>query len=253
MDKARVLVFGAGKTGKTKNFCETAPGPVLLMNFDNYGWSSITKRKVELLKDKFSAVTPNLEQGAEKVFVRDYSQFAAQVKLDSTDEMNITPITDFILDINWLATLGRSSMFGTIVVDPITMWDTCINSFVGGKNSQTVLRIQDWGQAASKKEQIINFVCSMPTNVVFIGHEEHVSDKISGQITILPLATGKTQAKLPMLFSQVVYSEVVNDAQGKHKFQLRTQPFGMVKGLGLRWPQDRPAVVENSWKGLFGI
>lgn len=251
MDKARVLVIGAGKSGKTKNMCETAPGPVLLLNFDNAGWQSITKRKVELLDKRVSERLPTL-LAESTVYVRDYSKFAKQIKLAADDEQSIEPITDFIMDVNWLAnnTVGG---FATLVIDPITMWDTCINSFVGGKNSQTVLRIQDWGQAAMKKEQIINFICSMQVNVVFIGHEEYVSDKLSGQISILPLATGKTQAKLPMLFSQVVYAIVEPDAQGKATFKLRTQPFGQVKWLGLRWPQDRPAVVENSWKGIFGV
>lgn len=252
MNHARILEFGPPKTGKTKNMAETAPGPVCLMNFDRAGWESITARPIRLmtstefrakLLDR-SSVWPE-----DEVTVLDYSIAAREIGLSEKAQMVVDPISSFIQDFN---AIFRNCPFKLTMVDPITMWDTAVNSFIGGKNNADTLQIQHWGQAAVKKLEIINCVNSLPCHTAFIAHEEYVSDKLSGETTILPLSSGKVQAQLCMLFSQVVYSQVNSDGRGGLKYQLRTQPFGLVKGIGLRWPQNRPATVDNNWKGIFG-
>lgn len=246
----RMLEFGAPKTGKTSSM-GTYPGPVCLMNFDVDGFSSIhTKKTLVLPSVEFQK---QLKEGVtfkeDEVIVLDYSSLATAIQLGKDRPMTVTAIKNFIDDVN---VLFKHCPFKTVVVDPVTMWDGAVNDFIAGMNSVTQLQIQHWGQAAKKKEEIINCINSLPTHTIFLAHEDTEKDELTGQIRVIPFVTGQMKNKIGMMFSQFVYATTEAKPDGTNRYVLWTQPKGIVRGIGVRWPQGTAPVVDNNFASLFG-
>ena len=245
----KALEFGAPKTGKTKNTVETCPKPALIFSFEAGGTDCVTAIPITgMTSGDFRAKMVAKSKDWPAVTVLEYLPGAKRIGEGKTETFDKSRLEAFIKDFNLLF---DHMPFRTVIADSFTGMDTVSMAFILGLNKADTAQIQHYGQLQTKKEAIISALMSLPCNVVVLAHEEAQKDELTGAIRILPFGTGKFQEKMGMYFSQVVYRTVSTDTQGNPKYEVWTAPRGLVKGLGLRFPQGKKPVVGPTWKDIY--
>jgi hypothetical protein len=246
MKLVKELRFGRPKTGKTRNVVDTYPRPLLLFNFDPQGWESV-KTPVSLIGSE--AFRKKLEKEGEtwpEVTVLDYSTKVGKVGLDQYRTSSSIPLMTFIRDLNAL----EKCPFKTVVLDSLTSRSDLIWEFVANLNSVRKLEFQHWGMIQSKAMEIDQALLSLSCHTVLIAHEGTQKDEITGEIRVLPLTFGKYAEQIGMVFSQVLYATTELE-KGRVRYVVYTAPKGLIRGIGVRWP-DLPPVVGPTWGDLYG-
>lgn len=109
----------------------------------------------------------------------------------------------------------------------------------------------DYGPQMNAFRNIMRSLMSCGARGVFLtGHLDTVKDETTGRVTDRPLLTGRLRTTVPLLFSDMLLTEVLVDAQGKTaKYTVRTRPN--TRMTGLRTASKEVGVVEDvtiDWK-----
>lgn len=254
MQYIRELTYGAPKTGKTANKGDTYPTPMLILNTDPGGPDSISKRKVDIISSAdFRVAMSGKQENWSEVTVLDYSSRKGALGFTQFVTPNRSVMDDFIQDVNALTAFMP---FKTVMLDSWTGMDAIVMDFIWALNGQSMgalsqYTLQYYGQLGKKKEEIIGVLLALPTNVVVIAHEETVKDEMVGSLQIVPAGTGKLQQTMGKYFSQVLHSNTEMGKDGKPRFIIETVSKDLVKGIGMRFPQGRPPVVDHNWKAIY--
>jgi hypothetical protein len=244
----RELVFGPPKSGKTYGR-GSYPKPLLLLNTDPGGWQSIVGPTLEVIESeefikRMSAETETWPQ----VTVLDFSRREVKISPTQFATPDRSMMSEFITCVN---KLYEFLPFKTVVMDGWSGLDSITIEFVLALNAKLSMEIQHWGQLHKKKEEVISALLSLPCHVSVIAHEGWDRDEIIGSVRALPLGSGKFQESMGKFFSQMLYSTAIAGSDGKPKFVVYTSPKDLVKCVGMRWPQNRPVICENSWEALY--
>jgi hypothetical protein len=204
----KVAIFGQPKSGKSW-FAATAPGPILVYDFDERG-ASIAGREnvfVKTMVDR-DPLRPTAWQQLET----DLSTFKA-AKIKGTP----LPAT-FVFD---SVTYMRKALENAIFYDSPNL---CSSIKIGGRSVKIGRSFDYINAVVGNMEYMINSFAALG-NVVFVYHETAEKDKVrskgleivyTGRMTIDPNYLAKTLS----LFNEVFHIEVTKEG----KYEITTQP-----------------------------
>jgi len=82
----------------------------------------------------------------------------------------------------------------------------------------------DYGPQMIAFTNVVRTLMSMGKTIYMTGHLEMRQDELTKRIYRQPMLTGRLRAKIPLLFSDVLVSNVSTDSKGSVQYQLQTVP-----------------------------
>lgn len=246
--KVKELVYGPPKTGKTLGR-STYPKPLLFLNLDPDGWTSIDSN-VEVLEPEQALTRLKSKTPPPKpITVIDFSS-AKMMKLQESlhSAPSRAPVTQLIRCVNAVI---DSNPFATVVLDSWTGYDSMLMEFILDMDGKQTPLIQHYGMLTRKKEEMVLALLSLDCHVSIVAHETSQKDELTGTVRILPAGMGSFQESMGKYFSQILYSTVEVGASGNRKYVVWTAPKQLVRIVGLRFPQGVPPVVDNNWNEIY--
>lgn len=242
--------IGPYKSGKTKNVLESYPKPLLLLNFDVQGYTCVDPKLLDFIKSSDWLIAPATWLPTKDITVIDYSTLTPKLTLNPFRAYEQGTGMSLLTDVNKLFDFCP---FKTVVIDSFTGLNDVMLRFVCAINKITYIDQGSWGQISGKSLEIINYMCaSLKAHLVVIMHEHFEKAELTGEIRILPAAYGKSREEVGKIVSQLFYSIVEKNAKGGFDYKVRTKDFGLMKGLGARFPQDLPEVCPATFEGIYG-
>lgn len=186
----RFLVYGQSGSGKTYSL-RTAKKPLFVDSFDPGGsvvLSDLIEKGQAVVRSEFELEDPKHPSSFEKWD-------------KAFDE---------------LEKAGVAGQFGTYVLDSATTWgQACLNYVMkkagraGGTPQQN-----DWYPQMVLMEAGIRRIFALPCDVIFICHDDVQKDEIVGKLSRAPMLTGKSKTRIPLLFSEIYYSDSKRSSKG---------------------------------------
>lgn len=192
----RVLLYGGTGTGKTYSL-RTFKLPLFVDSFDPGG--SVCLK--DFVKDGKAIVRSEFE-------VEDWDSPSAFDKWDRGFDAVVRT--------------GVFEQVGTYCLDSATTWAQAALNVVLKANGRAgkVPHQNDWYPQMVLIEKSLRNIMNLPCDVVFICHDDAVKDEMTGGLSRLPLLTGKLSKRIPLLFSEMYYSQVVRSSKGaEYKWQ----------------------------------
>jgi len=257
--------FGPPKTFKTGSVVGTYPRPLLLLNCDEGGYDIFPHKgeKVpasfipfEVYAEDITVIKPEdidtyCKTSAEKlppVTVIDVVDMTKKRMMTEfyVPTANSGPLNDFVRCVNKLVTIGCP--WRTVVVDSVTGLNEMVLSHVAATNQAILADPRKWAPlAGGKVAQMIGVMTSLPSHFVCIFHESYRENEKAQDFRVSPIVHSQIRDRIGGLFSQWFYQIKEN---GKPK--IRTTDFGLVKGIGVRWPLNLPEVCGPTYKEIYG-
>ena len=189
-----MVIWGPSGSGKT-TLAATAPRPILWLNFDPDGTSSLMDQKEIMIAD-FSTQKPNI---VEKF--KNESCAGLRDMLETSDVKTI--VFDSITSFNEMALKQ-----GVALTNGASMEAPTLQGYMK-RNSFTMQGVMN----------VIKLTASKNINLIFIAHEDAPQkDEITGQMLVSILVGGKLQSEIPIKLSEVWHLE---DDGKKRKITIR--------------------------------
>ncbi len=121
---------------------------------------------------------------------------------------------------------GFFDQYDTIIFDSCTTFLDIIMDRVltiNGRPGQWPNQ-DDYGPQMVTFTNIVRSACSLGKNLYFTGHVEIMKDEISNRVFQTPILTGKLKAKIPLLFSEILFFEAQADTKGQVEYTVQTKP-----------------------------
>jgi hypothetical protein len=251
--------FGAPKTWKTGSILGNAakgiksyPQPIGVLEFDPGGHEVCPDVKLENVisaaefekrwkgyKEKPTDPVPNIT-------IIDLS-FKALKDLEDT-YLPSKDAVSFKETVKVINLLRQYCPFKTILVDPVTELSNAIYRHQAVENVGSLADARKWaGNIGAKVQQVIEYVCALPCNAVFLFHTEIVTVEETKRIYEQPMVYSKLRDYVGGKFTQYFYQQVINGAP-----KLRTKPFELVSGIGCRWPTFTTETVDPTFEAIYG-
>ena len=127
--------------------------------------------------------------------------------------------------------LLKECPYKTVVFDTVTnLTDIIMNrvTAMNGRGGQTP-QLQDYFVLTSDMKQLVYRCKAWPCHVLFIAHEHVLQDDNTGVLRSVPLTTTKLASRLPGMFNEVYYTDVI--AKGsENQYRILTGVKGYKKG-----------------------
>lgn len=205
-ENIRFLVYGQSGSGKTYSL-RTAKKPIFVDSFDPGG----------------SVVLSDLIEKGEAVVRSDF---------ENEDAKHPRAFEAWDKAFDELERAQVMQKFGTYCLDSATTWgQACLNYVMkkagraGGTPQQN-----DWYPQMVLMEAGIRRIFSLPCDVIFICHDDVQKDEILGKMTRAPMLTGKAKTRIPLLFSEIYYSDSKRSSKGtEYVWQLQRDNTNQAK------------------------
>ncbi|MCW4026078.1 MAG: ATP-binding protein, partial [Candidatus Bathyarchaeota archaeon] len=86
----------------------------------------------------------------------------------------------------------------------------------------------DWGPQMTTFANVVRTATSLDKTLMFTGHVEITQDDLTSRVYQTPILTGKLKAKIPLLFSEVLFFECTTDMKGNSIYTVQTKPDRMM-------------------------
>lgn len=202
----RFIIYGQSGTGKTFSL-RTARKPLFIDSFDPGG----------------SVVLADLIQKGEAII---------RTEFENEDPKNPSAFAKWDYSLDAIEKSGLMARFGTYVLDSATTWgQACLNLVMqkagraGGTPQQN-----DWYPQMVLMEAGIRRIFKFPCDIIFICHTDVQKDEIIGKLTRSPALTGKSKTRIPLLFSEVYYSDTKRSSKGtEYYWQMQSDATNQAK------------------------
>lgn len=205
-DRNSFLIYGPSGTGKTFSL-HTARKPIWVDSFDP-GGSVVLNDMIEkgeaVVRTEFEEENPKLPTA--------FSRWDAA--LESREKA------------------GLMQHFATYVLDSATTWGQACLNYVLHKAGRSggVPQQNDWYPQMVLMEAGIRRIFKYPCDIIFICHNDILKDEIIGKVNRSPMLTGKTKTRIPLLFSEVYYSDTKRTSKGtEYTWQLQSDSTNQAK------------------------
>ena len=211
-----ILVYGPIGTGKS-SLIVTCRQPIYVFSFDPGGTKLAAMEKLE------SEGRAILDTQYEVEDMKHPTAFAA---FDRTcDEMDKA---------------GAWPSIGTVAVDSLTtLCDATMNFILKkeGRAGQTP-QIQDYLILQTMLGQVVRRLSALPCDFVLTGHINVIQDQLTSRIMTALAIPGRNPEKIPVLFDEVLYSDVTVDAKKNVTYRLQLQGDGKHRTSTRRFSGD---------------
>jgi hypothetical protein len=159
---------------------------------------------------------------------------------------NAAPMRLFVNVVNTIVTEGCP--WATVVVDSVSGLNDIILSFISSTNAAILSDPRKWaGLAGGKVAQMMGVITSLPCHCVFIFHEALKDNEKTGDTFVRPLVPSQFRDRVGGLCSQWLYACKVNGVP-----KVRTTDYGLVNGIGCRWPHELEPLCGPSFQDIYG-
>ena len=217
--KHRILALGDTGSGKTSQIL-TLPGKKFAYLFDPNALLSLRGHDVdyeEILPSTVSAAASSLSKGkgdrrgtvGSDVYLQFESEFDERLK------------SDFFSPYDWIC-FDSSTTLLDLIMDRILS----INGRFGQWPNQ-----DDYGPQMIAFINICRTVTGMGKGIYMTGHLETKQDQVTQKISTRPMMTGRLVGKIPLLFSDVFYTDAALDDKGHVNYRIQTVPSGTNRNI----------------------
>lgn len=224
--KHRILMLGDTGSGKTTQIL-SLPGKKFIYLFDSNALLSLRGFDVdyeEILPSTVSAAASSLSKskGDHRVTVASdvFQQF------EQTFDQRLQG--GFFDPYDWIGFDSSTTLLDLIMDRVLT---------INGRFGQWP-QMDDYGPTMIAFTNICRTCTGLGKSIYFTGHLETKQDEVTKKITNRPMMTGRLVNKIPLLFSDIFYTDAQLDEKGKIAYRIQTVPDGMnrtirtsIKGL----------------------
>lgn len=194
-----ILLYGGYGTGKSSTLA-TARLPIYIFSFDPGG----TKLKVlQDLKAKGYAIL--------------------DTEYEDEDAKNPKAFRAFDSTFQEMKKANAFKLFGTVAIDSLTLFVDAAMNFIlqkEGRKGQTP-QIQDYYVLQNLLGQVFREFCNLPCDFILTGHITTDKDDVTGRMITSLLVPGKNAQRIPVLFDEVILTEMSQDAKKNTIYQVR--------------------------------
>jgi hypothetical protein len=243
--------FGPPKSFKTGAVVGTYPRPLLVLSFDVGGTDIIREPITFIPHNELNAVCALPSDKISPLSVVDLSSLNNQALTSAYQPVPDT--TTFPATISCVNALTNRCPWKTVVIDTVTGLSDCIWGHQSATNAPALADPRKWaGNIGMKVKQVIDRTNQIQAHTVFIFHSEVIKDETTSAIGEQPMVYSKLRDCIGGLFSQFFYAFTDVSTKGQPQAWVRTQPFGLIKGIGVRWPADLPNVCGATFQAIYG-
>lgn len=132
-----------------------------------------------------------------------------------------------------------------VFIDSITEIQKACKDWIMEKSGRD-MEMRDWGTLANKIERMVRSFRDLPMHVNVTALEESETDKLTGEMRVLPALQGSVQRQLPAYFDLVLYcfaKEIGEGEDKKIKHHVLTRNSG--KYIGKDRSGKLPSVIQD--------
>lgn len=240
--------FGAPKTGKTYSVVSTYPKPLIVLNFDEGGLDGILEPITYVKPTELETYCKKDRKDLPPICCVDFCDTQKKtITQQYVPTANDVPFQEFIKAANLLVTSGCP--WQTVVLDSITGVTDIILSHISKTQMAAMQDPRKWASMAGGKiAQIMGAITSLDAHAVFIFHETQKENEKTSVTSIRPLVHSQFRDRVGGLLSQWFYACKENG-----KYMIRTSDYGLVTGIGARWPQNLAEKISPpDFKNIYG-
>jgi hypothetical protein len=225
----KIFLMGDTGSGKTSQFL-TLPGRKFIYLFDPNALLSLEGHDLdyeEFYPDVLPLnITPLAKDGRKDTSKLKDTGSDLYVKWEEHFEKRAE--SGFFDQYDWLG-LDSFTTFSDMVMDRVLT--------LNGRSGQWPQQ-DDYGPQMNAISKVVRTATNLGCGLFCTGHTDVMQDDLTKRIYRLPLLTGRLRKKIPLLFSEVMYTEAAPDGKGGTDFTVMTKPDRMtgtirvsVKGL----------------------
>ena len=227
LTKKKILLLGDTGSGKTTQFL-TLPGKKFIYLFDPNAILSLQGYDIdyeELMPTTVSAAVSSLSKGKGS----DHrSTTTSDVFSRFEREFDERLTSGFFEAYDWIGFDSATTLLDLIMDRVLT-----INGRFGQWPNQ-----DDYGPQMIAFINLCRTVTGMNKGLFMTGHIEAKQDQVTQKISNRPMMTGRLAGKIPLLYSDVLYTDSAIDDKGHVAYRVQTVPDGLNR------------IVRTSIKGL---
>ncbi len=198
-DTFNILIYGDYGTGKS-TILSTCRLPIYVYSFDPGG----TKLKaLQHLRDEGLAVLDTVYEDEDNKKPKAFRAF------DKTHEE--------------MKKAGAYELFGTVAIDSLTTFHAAVMNFILQRENRpsTIPQIQDYLILQTLLGQMFREFCNLPCDFILTGHLTTDKDEVTGRMITSLLVPGQNSVKVPVLFDEVLLTNVEMDAKKNPTYSVR--------------------------------
>ena len=213
----KFLVLGATGTGKTSQLL-TLPGKKFAYLFDpnailtlrghDIDYEEFYPANLSLDVRSLSSVSGSTEKKGDKLM----GKRSSEIYLNWEKDFDSKLASGFFDSYDVIAVDSCTTLLDLIMDRILT-----INGRPGSWPQQ-----DDYGPQMMTFTNIVRTLTGMGKMIYFTGHLELEKDELSQTIYRIPVMTGKLKSKIPLLFSDILATDVSNDGKGKVTYTIQT-------------------------------
>lgn len=163
-------------------------------------------------------------------------------------EIDYSPIRKFEdMEQAFLELKNGKHPYTAIGIDSLTEIQKVCMDHIMETQKREQMEMRDWGTLAMKIERMVRSFRDLPMHVIVTALEESETDKLTGEVRVLPALKGSVQQQLPAYFDEVFYcyaKEITHDdGKKEHKHYILTRNSG--KFIGKDRSGKLPAVMVD--------
>ena len=222
-DSFNILLYGPVGTGKS-SILATCRQPVYIASFDPGG------TKLPVLEQMQAEGKAFLDTDYEAEDIKRPRAMAAFEK--TYDKMEKE---------------GVFSSLGTFAIDSLTTFGDALMNYITKREGRagTTPQIQDYLVQQTMLQQMFRKMCALPCDFVVTGHISTDKDEVTGRMVTSLLIPGKAAAKVPVLFDEVLISNVEMDSKKIPTYTIRLVGDAKYKTSTRRFSGDKFEAFEK--------
>ena len=252
-----VLLVGPPGEGKTTAAC-TAPGPILVADFDN------KLHKMENLRHRLR--TKENPTGDIIQVAMDYPLSEMGLRRLATDknEMGTKQVITaqpkgYLKFVELVENLQKNNYvydgvkINSFVLDSYTTMQEHLKRLITSSNERTAMSLPLYGVLLANLEEVNNTLIRFPINVLILAHQKVDKDELTGKIRYKIFCEGQMSDKIGKEFEEIYYMQktiIGSGANATAKYEMMTIGDGM---RDCRTSRKLGALVEPDFCKIYGI
>lgn len=256
------LLVGPPGEGKTTAAC-TAPGPILVADFDN------KLHKMENLRGRLRtkenpngdiiqvAIDTPLSQMGLRRLATDKNEMGTKEVISAQPKgyLQFVELVENLQKNSYMYTVEGTApvQVGSFVLDSYTTMQEHLKRLITSSNNRSAMSLPLYGVLLANLEEVNNTLIRFPINVLILAHQKVDKDELTGKIRYKIFCEGQMSDKIGKEFEEIYYMQktiVGAGASATAKYEMMTIGDGM---RDCRTSRKLGALVEPDFCKIYGI